>query len=74
MLINIAARILFVIGLALLATGTWLWFANPSDPVLQIANTDLDIGESPAGTETILRVPVENHSAHPVRVLGLVGC
>jgi hypothetical protein len=66
-------RGLSVAGLGLLALAGWFWLANARGQALEIASTDVDMAEMPAGTHVSVALPVTTHGRH-VRVVGVEFC
>jgi hypothetical protein len=68
------SRLLVVAGVALLAFTAYLYLSPEPGPLLEVAQTEVEITECVAGQSKDVILHLVNRSGHDIRVWGVTGC
>jgi hypothetical protein len=71
---RLVSNAFLVAGLALLGLGVYFYSAPASGPLLQVAETDIEVPDLPPGIERTVLFHLDNASSEPLRVLGVMVC
>lgn len=62
------------VGVGLSLLGAYAYLARPSEPALEVAETDIELADCVPGRKREVVLRLVNHSGKPIRVLGLAYC